>query len=165
MSEATQPAAPIAVLGAGSWGSALAVQLARAGSFTHLWGRDADHVERMRHDRHNVRYLPGVEFPPTLELMSDLHETLAGANDVLVAVPSHAFRALLTDIAPILGPHARVAWATKGFELETGSLPHQVAADVLGRQHAAAVLSGPTFAKEVGAGLPTALTVASKNAA
>jgi glycerol-3-phosphate dehydrogenase (NAD(P)+) len=165
MSDSTQRTAPIAVLGAGSWGSALAVQLARAGSFTHLWGRDTEHVERMRKERSNVRYLPGVEFPPTLELMSDLHETLSGTNDVVIAVPSHAFRALLKDIHPMLAPHARIAWATKGFELKTGSLPHQVVADVLGQQHAAAVLSGPTFAREVGAGLPTALTVASENAA
>ena len=159
------PVVPIAVLGAGSWGSALAVQLARAGSFTHLWGRDTEHVGRMRRDRSNVRYLPGVEFPPTLELMSDLHETLSGVNDVVIAVPSHAFRELLQAIGPILAPDARVAWATKGFELETGSLPHEVAAEVLGKQHAAAVLSGPTFAREVGAGLPTALTVASDNVA
>lgn len=155
---------PIAVLGAGSWGSALAIQLARAGSFAHLWGRDPEHIERMRHDRSNVRYLPGVEFPPTMELMSDLRETLAGANDILIAVPSHAFRALLMDVAPIASPLARIAWATKGFELDTGALPHQVAAQVLGKQHPAAVLSGPTFAREVGAGLPTALTIASADA-
>jgi glycerol-3-phosphate dehydrogenase (NAD(P)+) len=93
--------------------------------------------------------------------MSDLHETLAGASDIVVAVPSHAFRALLKDIAPIVSPQARIAWATKGFEVDTGVLPHQVAAEVLGQQHPAAVLSGPTFAREVGAGLPTALTVAS----
>jgi glycerol-3-phosphate dehydrogenase (NAD(P)+) len=84
---------------------------------------------------------------------------------VLVAVPSHAFRAVLTEIAPLLAPEMRLAWATKGLELNTGMLPHQIAREVLGSQRSVAVLSGPTFAREVGAGLPTAMTVASPDVA
>jgi glycerol-3-phosphate dehydrogenase (NAD(P)+) len=96
---------------------------------------------------------------------ADLPTALAGARDVLIAVPSHAFRAVVSEIAPLLAPEMRLAWATKGLELETGMLPHQIAREVLGSQRAVAVLSGPTFAREVGSGLPTAMTVASPDVA
>jgi glycerol-3-phosphate dehydrogenase (NAD(P)+) len=113
----------------------------------------------------NERYLTGGEFPRSLTIEPDLHAALAGARDVLVVVPSHAFRAVLTEIAPLLSADMRLAWATKGLELETGKLPHQIAHEVLGSQRSVAVLSGPTFAREVGAGLPTAMTVASPDVA
>ncbi len=152
---------PIAVLGAGSWGTALAIQFARAGRPTRLWGRDRGKLLAMSRDRRNEHYLSGSEFPQALSVESDLTLALRGVLDVLIAVPSHAFRGVLCEIAPRLGPEARVAWATKGFEVDSGLLPHQVAREVLGEQRAVAVLSGPTFAREVGAGLPTAMTVAS----
>jgi glycerol-3-phosphate dehydrogenase (NAD(P)+) len=110
----------------------------------------------------NERYLPGVPFPDALAPTADLPGALAEARDVLVVVPSSAFRATLGCLAQPLAPDSRLAWATKGFEIATGLLPHQVALDVLGRRPTA-VLSGPTFAKEVGAGLPTAMTVASEH--
>jgi glycerol-3-phosphate dehydrogenase (NAD(P)+) len=153
----------MAVIGAGSWGTALAIQCARAGHPTRLWGRDAALVEAMRLARRNARYLPDAEFPPSLEPATDLSEALAGVRDVLVAVPSHAFRATLLHIEPQLDEHARIAWASKGFEMSTGLLPHEVAREVFGPRPGA-VLSGPTFAREVGAGLPTAMTVASRDA-
>jgi glycerol-3-phosphate dehydrogenase (NAD(P)+) len=93
----------------------------------------------------------------------DLAQALADVDDVLVVVPSHAFRELLVSAKPLLQAGTRVAWATKGFELETGLLPNQVASEVLGPDVATAVLSGPTFAREVGAGLPTAMTIASRD--
>jgi glycerol-3-phosphate dehydrogenase (NAD(P)+) len=148
------------VIGAGSWGTALAIQLAREGHPVHLWGRDAQQLEAMRLSRRNRRYLPDAEFPDTLHVTPDLGAALAGSRDALIAVPSHAFRATLQNIEPLLGGRTRVAWATKGFEIATGMLPHQVAHQVLGARPGA-VLSGPTFAGEVGAGLPTAMTVAS----
>jgi len=156
--------APIAVVGAGSWGTALAIQVARAGHDTLLWGRDPVQIEAMRAERRNVRYLPDASFPPALQPTADLPRVLAEARDVLVVVPSSVFRATLTRLAPDLRTDSRLAWATKGFELATGLLPHQVALEVLGRR-ATAVLSGPTFAREVGAGLPTAMTVASEHEA
>jgi glycerol-3-phosphate dehydrogenase (NAD(P)+) len=156
--------APIAVLGAGSWGTALAIQLARSGRATRLWGRDGQHLQLLSRERVNTRYLPGAAFPESLDVVHDLPAALSGALDVLVAVPSHSFRAVLSEIAPSLEVPTRVAWATKGFELESGKLPHQVAHDVLGSERSTAVLSGPTFAREVGKGLPTAMTVASANA-
>jgi glycerol-3-phosphate dehydrogenase (NAD(P)+) len=155
---------PIAVLGAGSWGTALAIQLARSGRATRLWGRDPKQLGVLARDRVNARYLPGAAFPESLTVVHDLSAALQGALDVLVSVPSHSFRSLLTEIAPRLEPATRMAWATKGFELASGKLPHQVAREVLGSDRPMAVLSGPTFAREVGKGLPTAMTVASANA-
>jgi len=154
----------MAVIGAGSWGTALAVQLAREGHPTLLWARDSAQAAAMHRDRRNVRYLPDAAFPSPLIVEAELSEVLRLARDVLVVVPSHAFRATLAAIAPALRPTARVAWATKGFELSTGLLPHEVAAELLGSRPCA-VVSGPTFAREVGAGLPTAMTVASADAA
>jgi glycerol-3-phosphate dehydrogenase (NAD(P)+) len=148
------------VIGAGSWGTALAIQLAREGHPTQLWGRDGVQLDAMRHARRNARYLPDAPFPDSLQVSSDLRQALRGARDALIAVPSHAFRATLESVKLLLGADTRIAWATKGFEIESGLLPHQVARQVLGARPGA-VLSGPTFASEVGAGLPTAMTVAS----
>ena len=125
-----------------------------------LWGRDGVQLEAMRHARRNARYLPDAEFPDLLQVATDLRPALQAARDALIAVPSHAFRATLESVRPHLAPHTRIAWATKGFEIATGLLPHQVVREVLG-ETPGAVLSGPTFAKEVGAGLPTAMTIAS----
>jgi glycerol-3-phosphate dehydrogenase (NAD(P)+) len=151
---------PMTVIGAGSWGTALAVHLAREGLATQLWGRDPAQLDAMRSARRNQRYLPDCVFPDSLQVTNDLRQALKGARDALIAVPSHAFRETLEIIEPHLGPDTRVAWATKGFEIATGLLPHQVAQQILGARPGA-VLSGPTFAREVGAGLPTAMTVAS----
>ncbi|MFO7326650.1 MAG: 2-dehydropantoate 2-reductase N-terminal domain-containing protein, partial [Pseudomonadota bacterium] len=157
--------APIAVLGSGSWGTALAIQFARAGKPTHLWGRDAAQRAAMRAARVNARYLPDARFPDNLSIADSLEEALAGVSDVVVAVPSSGFRGLLTELKPRLTPAISVAWATKGFERDTGLLPHQVARAVLGDATTMGVLSGPTFAREVGAGLPTAMVVASADEA
>ncbi|HEV3179231.1 MAG TPA: NAD(P)H-dependent glycerol-3-phosphate dehydrogenase [Steroidobacteraceae bacterium] len=152
---------PVAVLGAGSWGTALAIQFARGGRPVKLWGRDGERLALMASSRCNARYLEGIRFPDSLHVEPELPAALAGARDVLVVVPSQAFRALLTALAPLLAPAMHVAWATKGFEQASLKLPHQVAREVLGAKRRIAVLSGPTFAREVGAGLPTAMTVAS----
>lgn len=120
-------------------------------------------MKNIARDRSNNRYLPGADFPDTLEVVSDLADAVSQAGDILVCVPSHAFHETLVALQPHLAADARLCWATKGFEMDTGRLPHQVAADVLGAALPTAVLSGPTFAKEVGAGLPTAMTVASEN--
>src|SRR5262245_7819630 len=152
---------PIVVLGAGSWGTALAIQFARGGGPTVLWGRAEDEPEKVARERENVRYLPGAKLPAALAIEPDLRRALAQGDDVVLVVPSSGLRAGLGEIRPLLTPKARVAWASKGFELSTGKLPHQVAREVLGPSVPIAVLSGPTFAKEVGQGLPTAIAVAS----
>jgi glycerol-3-phosphate dehydrogenase (NAD(P)+) len=156
--------ASIAVLGAGSWGTALAIQFARGGKGTRLWGRDATQMRTMARERRNRRYLPGAEFPAALSVVSDVGAALDGATDVLIAVPSHALRGVLREIAPRLARGMRLALASKGFELTTSQLPHQVAHQELGAGRSIAVLSGPTFAHEVGAGLPSAMTIASPDA-
>jgi glycerol-3-phosphate dehydrogenase (NAD(P)+) len=158
----TRCAEPMTVVGAGSWGTALAILLAREGHPTQLWGRDAAQLNAMRLGRSNQRYLPDASFPDMLSITAELGDALKDARDVLIAVPSHAFRETLERIRPHLGPETRIAWATKGFEFATGMLPHQVVREVLGARPGA-VLSGPTFAREVGAGLPTAMTVASRD--
>jgi glycerol-3-phosphate dehydrogenase (NAD(P)+) len=161
MNEAPKPC--VAVLGSGSWGTALAVHLARTGHRTILWGIESEELDAMARERVNARYLPGVRLPGGVEIEHDFARSVTQADQLLVVVPSHAFREVLERVKPLLRPGQRVAWATKGFELATGKLPHDVAAEVLGPSVPTAVLSGPTFAKEVGAGLPSAMTVASKD--
>lgn len=117
----------------------------------------------MARERENRRYLPGIRLPENLIIETDLAAALSGARDILLAVPSGALRETLARIRPLMQNGERVAWATKGFELETGRLPHEVVGEVLGAEHALAVLSGPTFAREVAEGLPTALTIASND--
>jgi glycerol-3-phosphate dehydrogenase (NAD(P)+) len=156
----TRRTEPMTVIGAGSWGTALAILLAREGHPTQLWGRDRAQLDAMRSARRNMRYLPEAVFPERLQVAVDLPQALKASGDVLIAVPSHAFRETLRHIHPHLARHSRIAWATKGFEIATGLLPHQVVREILG-DTPGAVLSGPTFAKEVGAGLPTAMTIAS----
>ena len=157
-------ATPICIIGAGSWGTALAIQFARTGRPTRLWCRDAAQLASMQRERRNLRYLPDAAFPAALQVEADLASAMRGCREILISVPSHAFRSVLTAIKPLLQPGIRLAWATKGFESDSGKLPHQVAAEVLGTDLPMAVLSGPTFAREVGAGLPTAITVAASDA-
>ncbi len=154
----------VAVLGAGSWGTALAIQFARGGHPTRLWSREESDAAAMRAARQNRRYLPDAAFPDGIEIHSDLAAAVRGAAAIIIAVPSHALRSLFGQLKPLLARDARLAWATKGFELDTGKLPHQVAYEVFGDRYPVAVLSGPTFAREVGAGLPTAMTIASPDA-
>jgi glycerol-3-phosphate dehydrogenase (NAD(P)+) len=160
-----EPPSQITVLGAGSWGTALAIQCARAGHAVRLWGRSAEHGAEMQRARVNQRYLPDAAFPDNLRVALDLPTALSDAEDVLIAVPSRAFRELLTAIRGLLTQGQRLCWATKGFEISSGRLPDEVAREVLGTGRLTAVLSGPTFAREVGAGLPSAMTIASRDAA
>ncbi|WP_455220564.1 NAD(P)H-dependent glycerol-3-phosphate dehydrogenase [Kaarinaea lacus] len=154
---------PIAVLGAGSWGTAIAISLTRNGKPAILWGRDEEQIALLDAERCNRRYLPDVPLPERLELSSDLHQTINDARDVIVVVPSHAFRSILKSIQPFLRDDQRIAWATKGFESGSGKLLHEVVQDTFGVEKPIAVISGPTFAKEVAKGLPTAVTVASND--
>lgn len=151
---------PIAVLGAGSWGTALAILLVRNGHNVRLWGNALPVMAELARSRCNVRYLPGVSFPKGLAIHADLDAALADQADLLVVVPSHAFRSVLTLLAPKLAPGTPLAWATKGLEMASGKLLHQVADETLAAGTPHAVISGPTFAREVAAGLPTAATVA-----
>ncbi len=153
----------IAVLGAGSWGTALAVLIARNGYPVLLWGHDPARMAALAHERENSRYLPGTHFPDNLHVREDLLALCEAASHLLVVVPSHAFRATLEAVKPHLPASAIVAWATKGLEPATGRPLSQVAAEILGAGQALGVVSGPTFAKEVAAGMPTAVTVGARD--
>ncbi|MDM8558343.1 NAD(P)H-dependent glycerol-3-phosphate dehydrogenase [Candidatus Parabeggiatoa sp. HSG14] len=152
---------PILVLGAGSWGTALAMVLARNDNKIWLWGKNSEHVQQMKTARKNTRFLPDTSFPKTLQPIANLEEYVPQVTHILVVVPSHGFRETLNKIAPYITTQTRVCWATKGLENNTGLLLHQVAEQVLGKERLLGVLSGPSFAKEVAAGLPTAVTIAS----
>ena len=151
----------IAILGTGSWGTALALLAARNGCQTLLWGHNATHVETLSIDRENKKYLPGYTFPNNLTLTSDLNDLSNFSDVILVCVPSHAFKNTLLTIKPYLSNNIKIAWATKGFNADDGSLLHDIVAKIYSPNTPAAILSGPTFANEVAAKLPTAITIAS----
>ena len=155
----------VTVLGAGSYGSALAICLARNGHQTLLWGRSSEHIDDMQTSKKNQKYLPDIEFPASLLVTNDLNEALSFSDVILVVVPSHAFAGMLQAIKPYLTPKAKIVWATKGLEPDTGRLLQEVAREILGNDIPLAVLSGPTFAKEMAAGLPTAISLSSTDSA
>lgn len=152
----------IAVLGAGSWGTALALELAQRHPVV-LWSHDPGEIAALAADGENRRYLPGFAFPETLQLSASLEQALAEAREILLVVPSHAFADMCRRIAAIRPRLRALSWATKGFDPASGALLSEVAARHL-PQASLAVLSGPTFATEVARGLPTAITVAANDA-
>jgi glycerol-3-phosphate dehydrogenase (NAD(P)+) len=153
----------ISVLGAGSWGSALALQAARNGCDTLLWGHNPQHISAIKQAHENNRYLAGHPFPENLQITDDIHQCALFSPLLLLAIPSHAFKSTLETIKPFLHDSPQIAWATKGFDREEGALLSDVVSQTLGASALTAVLSGPTFAKEVAEGLPTAITVASSS--
>ncbi len=151
----------ISVLGAGSWGTAIALLLARNGHSTVLWAHNPAHITEIKHARCNNRYLPGIELPETLRYDTDLAAAIRDVDIIVIAVPSHAFLNTLGNIKPHLTANIPIAWATKGLEPTSGHLLHESVYNTLGKQTPVAVISGPTFAMEVAKNLPTAITVAS----
>jgi glycerol-3-phosphate dehydrogenase (NAD(P)+) len=155
----------ITVLGAGSWGTALAIRLANNKNTVTLWGHEPGFMQTLATARQNSQFLPGIEFPDNLSIEPDLATAVGTSRDLLFVVPSHAFREVLIDAKSSFGEKTRIAWATKGLETGSGKFMLEVLEEETGDHYPAAVLSGPTFAREVAAGLPTALTVASTNPA
>jgi len=149
----------ISVLGAGSWGTALAIQAARNGNQTLLWGHLPEHIASLAKDRQNKRYLADYAFPDTLEVTDNIQQAAQFSDILLISVPSHVFKETLLKIKPFVGKNVKIAWASKGFNPETGELLHQIVANVFSAETPAAVLSGPSFAQEVAVGLPTAVTI------
>ncbi len=163
MAEQVDTAQAIAVLGAGSWGTALALVLAGKGRPVRLWGHDPAHTGTLARERENRRHLPGAAFPENLSVSSDLARTVEGVHDLLIVVPSHAFRNLMQSLSGLVVPEVRVLWATKGLDAESGGLLHRIVEKHLpGRPMG--LLSGPSFAREVVRDLPTAVTIASPDA-
>ncbi|MGL6171561.1 MAG: NAD(P)H-dependent glycerol-3-phosphate dehydrogenase [Vibrio sp.] len=152
------------VIGAGSYGTSLAISLARNGANIVLWGHEAEHMARLAAERANHEFLPDIAFPDSLIVETDLQQAVQACRDLLVVVPSHVFGLVLNSLKPYLRADSRICWATKGLEPETGRLLQEVAHDVIGDSYPLAVLSGPTFAKELAMGMPTAISVASPDA-
>ena len=152
----------ISVYGAGSWGTALALQLARNGIEVLLWGRLPEHMDNLARDHENVRYLPGIKFPKNLHCTSSLEDMVNHSQYQLIVVPSEGFRDLLSRLKPLLPAEHKLCWATKGIEVGTGKLLHQIVQEEI-PDCSYAVVSGPTFALEVAKSLPTAMTVASND--
>ncbi|WP_456378488.1 NAD(P)H-dependent glycerol-3-phosphate dehydrogenase [Thiolapillus sp.] len=154
----------IAVLGAGSWGTALGILLARHGHQVRLWGHMADDIAILEQDRENKHYLPGIPFPATLSPTANLAKSISGADEILIVVPSHAFASVLLQVKTLAPSLCSLSWATKGLEPERRRLMSEVAGEVFPEADIA-VVSGPTFAMEVAKGMPTAVTIASSNPA
>jgi len=153
----------ITIIGAGAWGTALAISLAANHRVT-LWARSAAQIEAMQNTHFNQHYLPEIPLPADLKLSSDFSAALASAELVVIAVPTSALRTVLRQLARLSGNFG-VIWLCKGFEAETAKLPHRVAAEELPAGVRCGVLSGPSFAQEVARGFPTALTLASEDEA
>ncbi len=150
----------VSVLGAGSYGSALAISLARKGYRILMWGHDPAEMDKLQRERCNSQFLPDVPFPDSLEVTADLAYAVQACDTLLVVVPSHVFGLVLRQAKPFMRASTRVAWATKGLEQDSGRLLGDVAREVLGPDTPLAVISGPTFARELAAGMPTAISVA-----
>ena len=153
----------IAVLGAGSWGTALAMLLANNGHHTHLWTHRQEAALQLQKEGQNSRYLPGIALPASLKVSADLTAVIESAEIVLIVVPSHVFRDTLVLLKPHLKAEQKIAWATKGLEPDSRKLLHQQVKEEMGSARTLAVVSGPTFAKEVALQQPGAVTVASNN--
>lgn len=151
----------ISVFGAGSYGTALAIQLARNGHPVLLWGRDDTAMQKMERDRCNLRYLPNCPFPDRLRVCADFNEAVK-ADHWLLAVPSHAFKAMLDLLKPHWRPGVDLISAAKGFSPDGARMPHEIVAAEWPEARFVAI-SGPTFAREVGLGMPSALTIASSD--
>ena len=153
----------IALLGAGSWGTAVALHLSRHHEVT-LWGHSKSHIEALNHDGENRQFLPGYSFPESLSASDDLSSCLNQAQTVIIAVPSHAFAEVFEKVDKISGPiTSGISWITKGIDPDSNTLLSQTVANKWGENIPMAILSGPSFAKEVAQGLPTAITLASND--
>ncbi len=149
----------VAVIGAGSWGTALSLQLARNGHSVNLWGHEAQHIQRLIQNKQNVEFLPDIELPPNIHPVADLKQAVAGIHYILLVIPSKAYRDFLKQLKPLIASDTRVFWASKGFEIETGKFLHELVIEELNIEHYG-VISGPTFATEVAKDLPAAVTCA-----
>lgn len=157
----------VSVLGAGSWGTALAILIAHNIKHVTLWGRNQAHLDNIGEKRENKRYLPGIILPENMAITSNFNDAIQGASKFLIVVPSQAFRQTLSDLKQALldqdqdPSQITIIWGTKGFDANSGKLLSQVTEEVFGSIECG-VISGPSFATETASGFPTALTLASQ---
>ncbi|MCK5895183.1 MAG: NAD(P)-dependent glycerol-3-phosphate dehydrogenase [Cocleimonas sp.] len=150
----------ISVYGAGSWGTALALQLARNNIDVLLWDFNANFIADYQAARENIHFLAGIPFPDNLQCTNKIEDCIQHSHNQLIVVPSHGFRQLLQTLSPQLSKQHSIVWATKGLEVGTGKLLHEIAEEILPEYIPYGLVSGPTFALEVARNLPTAMTVA-----
>lgn len=155
--------APLTILGAGSFGTALALYLARQGQIVHIWSVVPDEIKAMQQDRVNERYLPGFSLPNQIKPYLDLDEALHHVEDILLAIPSVGYRSTLERLINRPLSEMNLLSVTKGIDAQSGQFMDEVARTVLGESIRFSILSGPSFAKEVAAGLPTGVVIASKD--
>lgn len=153
----------LAVLGAGSWGTALALQASHNGNEVILWEHNPEIARQLNKDRTNQQYIPGIPFPDNLKVTSELADCTSQCSEIMVVVPSVAFRQVVEQLKPVISTNQGIAWATKGLDPTTGELLNHVAAHILGETFPLAVLSGPSFAQEVAHQQPTAISLAANN--
>lgn len=151
---------PIAIIGAGSWGTAVAVHLANNNHKVILWDRSEQRVKSMQKDLSNEKYLSGITFPKSLSISANLQATVKNSSEVIIAVPSHAFYSILEKIPK---PKNGIAWITKGIDPQTNKPLNELISQKWGENYPVAAISGPSFAKEVAKGMPTTIVVASNN--
>lgn len=156
---------PIAVLGAGSWGTALALYLSRRGQAVRIWSVETSEITSMLSEKANNRYLPGIPLPDLLQPMVSLEEAVKDVSNVIMAVPSVGYRNTLKSLKAFITPNVTIINASKGIDAKTGQFPNEMVEAVLGKKFKFAVLSGPSFAREVAVGLPCAVVIASKHKA
>ncbi|MDH5432540.1 MAG: NAD(P)-dependent glycerol-3-phosphate dehydrogenase [Gammaproteobacteria bacterium] len=154
----------IAVLGAGSFGTALAILLAKNDNKTILWGRNPTSIANMKEKRVNQKYLPNIPLPDSLEITDDFKFAVTTASDILIATPSYAFTETLKKIKALVNNPVRIVWACKGLEPESSDFLDEKVSEIFGEDCEKAILAGPTFAEELAVGAPTAITLASNNA-
>lgn len=152
---------PITVIGAGSFGTALGILLARNGNRTRLWGRDPQQMHKLREQRVNQKYLPDIAIPDQLDIYHDFAKAVDDIDTVLISTPSHTFSEILLKLQPLVKSSIRIAWASKGLEPETGEFLQTRVEEIFGSHCSKAILSGPTFASELALASPTAITLAS----
>ncbi len=155
----------LTIIGAGSWGTALALHLARKGVPVCLWDHSETLMHSLQKEHCNLRYLPDFVFPETLHVECDFQKAIEQAQDVLLVVPSYAFEKVLVKLSPYMQIGMRILWATKGVDPDTDALLHTLIEKIFSKAMPFAVLSGPSFASEVAAGLPTAIAIAGNNEA
>ncbi len=153
----------IAVIGAGAWGTALAIQLARNGHQVNLWGHEPEHVQHLIDDQQNNEFLPGIPFPEGITPIASLEQAVTDVGFILIVIPSHAYREFLHKLKPLIDADMQVYWASKGFEIETGKFLHELVVEELGVRRYG-VISGPTFATEVAKNQPASVTCAGNDA-
>lgn len=153
----------IAIIGAGSYGTALAIRLSNNGNNVLLWGRNKQKILSLKKNRCNQDFLPNIFFPKNLLIETSLKTAIQSSKNILIVVPSLGFKEILKKIKPYLKKDSKIIWATKGLEKKTGRFLHEVAQEILGKKIPLAMIYGPTLAKEVAYGLPTALIVSSSN--